>query len=97
MAYLIGAAILFAAQKLNLLPPSLTPTPAGPSPATPAGPSPATPATPAVPQMDKPLADFIPWLISAKAGQIRLDDQDREGLQTVRTLMAALAAPPAKP
>ena len=89
MAYLIGAAILFAAQKLNLLPPSLTPTPAGPSP--------ATPAVPAVPQMDKPLAGFIPWLISAKAGQIRLDDQDREGLETVRTLMAALAAPPAKP
>jgi len=89
MAYLIGAAILFAVQKLNLLPPSLTPTPAGPSP--------ATPAAPAVPQMDKPLADFIPWLISAKAGQIRLDDQDREGLETVRTLMAALAAPPVKP
>lgn len=89
MAYLIGAAILFAVQKLNLLPPSLTPTPAGPSP--------ATPAVPAVPQMDKPLADFIPWLISAKAGQIRLDDQDREGLETVRTLMAALAAPPVKP
>ena len=85
LTYAIGAAILFAAQKLNLLPPSLTPTPV-PTP-TPPVPTP-TPAPP--PAVDKPLAEFLPWLTAAKAGQIRLDDQDWEYLELVRAALGGL-------
>lgn len=90
LAYVIGAAALFVIQKMGWFP-ALTP---GPTPApvpvpTPA-PAPAPAPQPSAPQMDRELADFIPWLIATKAGQVRLDDQDREGLETVRTLLAAL-------
>jgi len=90
LAYAIGAAALFVIQKMGWFP-VLTPAP-GPG-GTPAVPAPVTPPPPAV---DEPLAEFLPWLTAAKAGQIRLDDQDWEYLELVRAALAGLP-PRAKP
>jgi hypothetical protein len=71
------------AQKRGWLP---TPKPDAPAPVP-------TPVQPANGEADKPALDFLQWLLSVKAGAIKLDDLDREVLKQIAAAMPEGGSP----
>lgn len=73
-----GIAVILAARNGVKVPglPDVQPAPV---------PVPAPKPGPALPDADKPAVDFLTWLIRVKAGEVKLDDHDREAIKLIRT------------
>ena len=46
--------------------------------------------SPAGPAVDKPLADCLDWLLKVKAGEVKMDDLDKETLKAIKAALSDL-------
>ena len=49
-----------------------------------------TPAPAPAPEADKPLVDVLGYLMKVKAGQLKLDELDKQALATIKPLVDSL-------